>query len=72
MPLYDFVCSKCGLVEELLVKHSDPNPETCSACGQTGTLSREIGNTSFQLKGPGWSKDLYGTPPVSAAPAAEM
>lgn len=64
VPLYDVVCCGCGAVEEVLIKsHSSSLPESCSTCGKLDTLSREIGSSSFQLKGSGWAKDLYGSAP---------
>lgn len=54
MPLYEFECKSCGKIDELLMKMSDPNPETCSSCGQ-GPVTKLMGrSTSFVLKGNGW------------------
>jgi len=43
---------------------SDPPKRKCEACGSQA-LERLISQTSFQLKGSGWYKDLYS----SAKPA---
>src|SRR5687768_14409271 len=66
MPIFEYRCSVCAHLEEVLQKHSDPAPETCPACGKAGTLAKELSLTSFQLKGGGWYKDLYS----STTPAA--
>ena len=59
MPLFSYRCGQCQHQEEVLQKHNDPAPESCSTCGAQGTLEKEIGLSSFQLKGGGWYKDLY-------------
>lgn len=59
MPLFEYRCSACQHLEEVLQKHDDPAPEVCPQCGKTKTLAKELSLTSFQLKGGGWYKDLY-------------
>lgn len=59
MPIFEYRCSECAHLEEVLQKHTDPAPTECPACGKTGTMAKEISVTSFQLKGGGWYKDLY-------------
>ena len=59
MPIFEYRCTACDHLEEVLQKHSDPAPEVCPHCGKKKTLHKEISATSFQLKGGGWYKDLY-------------
>ena len=59
MPLFEYRCSACQHLEEVLQKHDEPAPEVCPKCGKTQTLAKELSLTSFQLKGGGWYKDLY-------------
>jgi|SRR6218665_319700 len=61
MPIYEYACSSCEKTIDVLQKTSDPAPETCSACGAQTSLSRVMSRSSFQLKGGGWYKDLYGS-----------
>lgn len=63
MPLYEYRCKACAHLEEVLQKASDPAPALCPACGGAETLEKEVSLTSFQLKGGGWYKDLYGSVP---------
>lgn len=56
MPLYDFKCSKCEHVFELIQKYLDPHPH-CEKCGEP--TIKIISNTTFILKGGGWYKDGY-------------
>ena len=52
MPLYEYECTKCGEIEEVLQKFSD-NPQTkCRHC--SGKLHKLISQSSFHLKGTGW------------------
>ena len=57
MPIYEYACEKCSRVVEVMQKISDPPPKKCERCG--GRLARVISQSSFQLKGGGWYKDLY-------------
>ena len=77
MPIYEFVCEKCGRIVERLQKVSDPPPDACPECG--GKMAKIMSRNSFQLKGGGWYKDLYSSTskssggtskPASDAPAA--
>ena len=59
MPIYEYICSKCGKPNEVLQKFDDPTPEKCDACGARHTLSRMVSRSSFVLRGGGWYSDLY-------------
>jgi putative FmdB family regulatory protein len=65
MPIYEFVCEACGNIEERLQKLSDPPPEKCPECG--GKMAKIMSRNSFQLKGGGWYRDLYGSSSSSTA-----
>lgn len=60
MPIYEYQCRKCRKRFEYLQRMSDAPKRKCEACG--GQLERQISQTSFQLKGSGWYKDLYSSP----------
>ena len=59
MPIYEYACQSCEKTIDVLQKVSDPTPETCTACGAQGTLSKVVSRSSFILKGGGWYSDLY-------------
>ena len=59
MPIYEYSCQSCGKLIDVLQKVSDPTPETCTACGAQGSLSKVVSRSSFVLKGGGWYADLY-------------
>jgi putative FmdB family regulatory protein len=52
MPLYEYRCSKCHRVFEVLQKFSDTPLELHEDCG--GPVERLISAPSFQFKGSGW------------------
>lgn len=57
MPIYEYVCDKCGDHLEVLQKVTDAPLKRCSKC--RGKLEKIISRTSFQLKGSGWYKTDY-------------
>ena len=59
MPIYEYECTECGNVIEVLQKvNSRRAPGRCEEC--SGKLVKKISRTSFQLKGGGWYADGYG------------
>jgi len=59
MPIFEYQCQRCSHIVELLQKRTDGTPDTCSSCEAKNSMYKKISNTSFQLKGSGWYKDLY-------------
>ena len=60
MPLYDFRCEECDYIEEILTSSAGSSGIvlTCPEC-EKETMKRQVGLSSFQLKGGGWYKDGY-------------
>ena len=52
MPIYEYECSKCGRIDEVIQKFSDKPLMTCKHC--SGKLHKLISQSSFHLKGTGW------------------
>jgi putative FmdB family regulatory protein len=52
MPIYEYECSKCGRIDEVIQKFSDKPLATCKHC--SGKLHKLISHSSFHLKGTGW------------------
>ena len=52
MPLYEYECTQCGRIEEVLQKFSDKPLATCRHC--SGKLHKLISQSTFHLKGSGW------------------
>jgi len=57
MPLYEYLCSKCGEKFEVIQKFSDTPLSVHEACG--GTVERLISLSGFSLKGSGWYATDY-------------
>ena len=57
MPIYEYVCEKCGSRIEVIQKVGDTPRKRCSKC--KGKLEKKISRTSFQLRGSGWYKTDY-------------
>lgn len=65
MPIYEFQCTKCSHIDELLMSFSDPAPTSCSTCG--APTNKIISNSSFALKGSGWYVTDYGNKKSAAS-----
>jgi putative FmdB family regulatory protein len=76
MPIYEYRCSACQVLNEFFLKVSDPHPEVCPSCGKSHTLQKQISQTSFSLKGDGWYVTDYkskgGTAAATSDGAAEQ
>lgn len=57
MPIYEYKCNKCGVLE--VSQHITEAPlSKCPRC--RGKVHKLISQTSFQLKGTGWYATDYG------------
>ena len=52
MPLYEYRCTKCHEVCEVLQKFKDKPLEKCPKCG--GPVVKRISSPAIQFKGNGW------------------
>ena len=52
MPIYEYECTKCGKIEEVLQNFSDKPLTKCRSCG--GKLHKLVSHSTFHLKGTGW------------------
>jgi putative FmdB family regulatory protein len=57
MPLYEYQCSKCDKIFEMIEKFSDAPLTVHEGCG--GRVERLLSAPSFQLKGSGWYATDY-------------
>ena len=57
MPIYEYVCEKCGAQIEVMQKITDEPLKKCQHC--RGKLEKIFSRTSFQLKGSGWYMTDY-------------
>jgi len=52
MPIYEYECTSCGKITEVMQKFSDAPLTQCPSCG--GSLRKLISLSTFHLKGTGW------------------
>lgn len=52
MPIYEYECTKCGNIEEVLQRFSDKPLAKCPNC--SGKLQKLVSQSTFHLKGTGW------------------
>ena len=52
MPIYEYECTKCGKIAEVLQNFSDKPLTKCQSC--TGKLHKLVSQSTFHLKGTGW------------------
>ena len=60
MPIYEYRCSSCGFVLELIQKVSEAAPATCPEC-HNSSLKKQVSAASFRLKGSGWYETDFKT-----------
>lgn len=58
MPIYEYVCTKCGAETEALQKFDDSPLTRCEVCNKRG-LERKLSLSAFHLQGGGWFKEGY-------------
>ncbi len=55
MPRYDYQCDACGEAFEATQKMSDPPLDTCTLCGEQGSVKKLLsGGTGLIFKGSGF------------------
>jgi len=64
MPIYEYICEKCGSHLEILQKVGDARLKRCQKC--RGKLEKIVSRTSFQLKGAGWYLTDYSKSPKAS------
>jgi len=57
VPLYEYLCQKCGHRFERIQKFSDPHVKTCPKC--KGRVEQVISAPAIQFKGSGWYATDY-------------
>ena len=65
MPLYEYLCKKCGHVFEKIVKFSDKPIKKCPECG--GSVEQTISAPAVQFKGSGWYVTDYAKKPSAGS-----
>jgi putative FmdB family regulatory protein len=69
MPIYEYICDRCGHEFEEMQRITDDPLDSCPKCARR-SVHRLISKTSFVLKGSGWYVTDYARK-GSSAPAPE-
>lgn len=56
MPIYDYLCSNCRHLTEVIHGINDAGPRFCPACGADGTMRKALSSPTVHFKGSGWAK----------------
>jgi putative FmdB family regulatory protein len=67
MPIYDYTCSNCRKVTEVIHGINDPGPKFCPECGAEGTMTKKWVAPTVHFKGSGWAKKDRSTARTSKA-----
>jgi putative FmdB family regulatory protein len=67
VPIYEYQCTKCGEIFEMVQRITDDPLTECKFC--KATVEKLISQSSFQLKGSGWYLTDYAR--RSSSPATE-
>lgn len=68
MPIYEYECTKCGNIEEIIQKFSDKPRTKCKKC--SGKLHKLISQSAFHLKGTGWYVTDYANKSKTSPPSS--
>lgn len=63
MPIYDYTCSACGRLTEVIHGINDHGPRFCPECGAEGTMRKGFATPAIHFKGSGWAKKDRGSSP---------
>lgn len=66
MPIYEYQCTHCGALFEMIQKVNDAPVTHCEACGQEAA-KRLVSAPGFQLKGTGWYATDFKDKPKSSS-----
>jgi putative FmdB family regulatory protein len=69
MPLYEYLCKKCGHRFERIQKFSDPMVKKCPECG--GAVEQVLSAPAVQFKGSGWYVTDYAKKSASSPAKAQ-
>ena len=71
MPIYDYVCSACHRLTEVVHGIEAEGPRFCPECGAEGTMTKVFSAPSIHFKGSGWAKKDRGSSVRAAARSKE-
>jgi putative FmdB family regulatory protein len=67
MPIYDYACTDCGRVVEVVHGVNGQGPQACGTCG--GPMKKLLSSPAVHFKGSGWAKKDRGASNATKAAA---
>ena len=67
MPIYDYACTRCGRVVEVVHGVNGQGPTACETCG--GPMKKLLSSPAVHFKGSGWAKKDRGASSATKAAA---
>ena len=67
MPIYDYACTRCGRVVEVVHGVNGQGPTACETCG--GPMKKLLSSPAVHFKGSGWAKKDRGASNATKAAA---
>ena len=67
MPIYDYACTVCGRVVEVVHGVNGQGPQACETCG--GAMKKLLSSPAVHFKGSGWAKKDRGASTSTKAAA---
>lgn len=72
MPIYDYTCSVCRHLIEVIHGIHEDGPRFCPSCGAEGTMRKGFATPAVHFRGSGWAKkDRSSTPAPGASRTAK-
>jgi len=56
MPIYEYRCTSCDHLAEVIHGINDPGPRFCESCGAEDTMRKGFGTPAVLYKGSGWAR----------------
>jgi putative FmdB family regulatory protein len=70
VPIYDYLCSNCRHLTEVIHGIHEAGPRFCPACGADGTMRKAMSTPTVHFKGSGWAKKDRSSATASRTKAA--
>jgi putative FmdB family regulatory protein len=71
MPIYDYRCTACDHLSEVIHGINDPGPRFCESCGAEGTMRKGFATPAVLFKGSGWARKDRGSRAVGSETSSD-